>query len=47
MVLIHSEGCPYRRVHLEHPTQKNWLALERGGFIATKDIFGYINDALH
>jgi hypothetical protein len=47
MALIFSEGAPVRRTYLRHPTQENWLQLERGGFIATDEDFAFILDALH
>lgn len=47
LVMVRSEGCAIRRVYLEHPTQENWLALERTGFTLTDDHFGFIMDALH
>ena len=47
LVTIRSEGCPLRLVYLEHPTQENWLALERNGFLLTDETFGFMTDALH
>lgn len=47
MTIIWSENAPLRRVYLRHPTQENWLALERSGFFMTADNFGFVMDALH
>ncbi len=40
-------GNEARRVFIQRPTQLEWDALERGGFIATHDDFGFVMDALH
>lgn len=47
LVIIHSVGAPMRRVYTEYPEFDDWLRLERGGFIATDDTFGFVIDALH
>ena len=47
MVLVCSEGAPLRRAYLERPSMENWLALERGGFVADGQNFGFTLDALH
>lgn len=47
MVLICNEDAPTRRVYLRQPSNENWLALERGGFVAAHNGFGFVLDALH
>jgi len=47
LVLVCSEAAPIRRVYLHHPTQKDWIALERSGFVTAFDLFGFVMDALH
>lgn len=47
MLLMHTEDAGIRRVYVRHPTQENWLTLERGGFVDTGTGFGYVMDALH
>lgn len=47
LTLLYSEGAPFRRVYVKHPTMGEWLALERGGFIDAFGDFGYVEDAIH
>lgn len=47
ITMLYNEGTPLRRVYLQHPTQENWLALERNVFIDTGCGFGLNVDALH
>lgn len=47
LVIMSSEGAPMRRVYLKHPTNEEWDALERGGFVTAFNNFGFIMDALH
>ena len=47
LVLICSEGAPVRRAYLNRPTDAEWTALERGGFVANGGNFGFVLDALH
>lgn len=47
MILIHSDNAPMRRYYLEQPTSKDFEMLERGGFVASQNSFGFIVDALH
>ena len=47
LVLICSEGAPVRRAYLNRPTDVEWTALERGGFVANGGNFGFVLDALH
>ena len=47
LMLVYSEAAPLRRIYLERPTQKDWIALERSGFVTAFDCFGFVMDALH
>lgn len=47
ITMLHTEGATLRRVYLKHPTEKNWLALERHIFIDTGENFGFNVDILH
>lgn len=47
ITIMHSEGAPFRRVYLKHPTQENWLALEREIFLDFGDGFGLNVDRVH
>lgn len=47
LIIVHSVGAPLRRVYLEYPDFESWARLERGGFVATEDTFGFVIDALH
>ena len=47
LVLICSEGAPVCRAYLSRPTDAEWAALERGGFVANGGNFGFVLDALH
>jgi len=47
MMLIYSDGGPVRRIYLKHPSPEDFAALERGGFVASQQSFGYICDVLH
>lgn len=47
IVIVSSVDAPYRRVYTERPSPEAFEALERGGFVAGKDTFGFVIDALH
>lgn len=47
MAVICSENAPMRRVYLRHPSDADWLALERSGFVMAFNNFGFVMDALH
>lgn len=47
LMLIRNEGTPARRVYLVRPSDEDWQALERGGFVADSFGFGFALDALH
>lgn len=47
LVLICSEDAATRRAYLRRPSNEDWLALERGGFVATQGNFGFVLDGLH
>lgn len=47
LALMYTEGVGRRRVFLQMPTQRDWLTLERTGFVALADDFGFVEDALH
>lgn len=47
LVIVHSVDAPMRRIYTEHPEFEDWLRLERGGFVATDDVFVFVIDALH
>lgn len=47
LALVHSVGCTTHLVYLRHPTRENWLTLERSGFVATENDFGFTKERLH
>lgn len=47
LVIVQSEGSFPRRAYLNHPADSEWTALERGGFMASENMFGFLVDALH
>lgn len=47
LIIVHSVGAPMRRIYTGYPEFDDWLRLERGGFVATDDTFGFVIDALH
>lgn len=47
ITMLVTEDASLHRVYLKHPTQENWLTLERNVFIDTGDNFGFNVDTLH
>ena len=47
LVLVCNEGAPLRRAYLARPSDEDWQALERGGFVSDGIDFGFTLDALH
>lgn len=47
LLVVHSVDAPMRRVYAHRPCVDDWLKLERGGFVAANDTFGFVVDALH
>lgn len=47
LVIVHGTDAPMRRVYIRYPEFDEWMRLERGGFIATDESFGFVVDALH
>lgn len=47
MVLVPTEGAISRCQYLRPPTPGNFAQLERAGFVATEDTFGFVIDTLH
>jgi len=49
MVIIESNGAPWRRVYVDYPTFDEWMALERGGVIEDTNATSLwpMIDALH
>jgi hypothetical protein len=47
LVLIHNEGTSTRRAYAKRPSNEEWVALERGGFVSDGQNFGFTLDALH
>lgn len=44
---MYTEGCTVKLTYLSRPTQEDWLHLERSGFLAIADDFGFTKETLH